>query len=502
MEIVQHFTILVFPFRHNMDDRKRRHLKALDPWWRPWWARLNDRERERALDDSYFFLPYVREMLCPEGMLLSPERRPAPPADLQQLAELSPTQFLQRLPRDAVARLTYAPAELDPWRRLRLEFSLEEDASVFPVRVKWIDLVLSTQGVGFLLINVGLDEEAPTVKRLNDMHYYLRTIQPPSLGWRLAEWGIELPSGPMRLESRDLVDFLLQGCTAGGDGHIRPLAEFAPGARRYTASQEGQVYGEVFRLFSYVCLGESAPARASAAIEGFDKPEIRILYELATCTNCSEPEYIPHPDYLRRLLQHSQIALWKNWQGLALHDNVVFLGLAPDRFTTGALPHNVEHDYFNLYLLVLFQKIRLSMMFGELIRREANLPRNLKEARRLWDAFIRFENHYWFSEVTRKPQGIELYHRFQEGVQVRPLYEEMRVEVRQLRDHYEQRIARHVNSLLNFLTFVGLPAGLLVELFSNALVPKATWAQFFLTAGIAYAGIALLWLLWRWLRRK
>jgi magnesium-transporting ATPase (P-type) len=114
---------------------------------------------------------------------------------------------------------------------------------------------------------------------------------------------------------------------------------------------------------------------------------------------------------------------------------------------------------------------------------------------------MEFQNHYWFTEVTRKPQGVEIYHRFQEGLGAVPLYEELQTEVRELRDHYERKFERQISSLLNFLTFVGLPAGLLVELFSNALIRQATWGEFLLTALLMYAVLGGLWLLWRFFRR-
>jgi hypothetical protein len=200
---------------------------------------------------------------------------------------------------------------------------------------------------------------------------------------------------------------------------------------------------------------------------------------LATCTLLTQPEYVPEANYLQELWQRHAFAFWANWRGMALHDNVVFLATEESPFTKGTLAHNVENDYLQLYLFTLFQKVRLSMMLGELIRPEVRVARDIKEARRLWDTFMEFQNRYWFAEVTRKPLGTELYRQFQRGLGVLPVYEEVKEEVRELRDHYERKFERRISGMLNFLTFVGLPAGLLVELFSNALVREATWCQFF-----------------------
>jgi hypothetical protein len=129
---------------------------------------------------------------------------------------------------------------------------------------------------------------------------------------------------------------------------------------------------------------------------------------------------------------------------MALHDNVLFLGTVPTYFTRNTLRRNVENDYFNLYLLTSYQKMRLSFMSGELMRRDRDLHRNLSDARALSDAFVMFRNHYWFAEVTLKPQGAELYRRFQRGLDALSLYESVRDEVHELQDYYERQVARNI----------------------------------------------------------
>jgi hypothetical protein len=129
---------------------------------------------------------------------------------------------------------------------------------------------------------------------------------------------------------------------------------------------------------------------------------------------------------------------------MALHDNVLFLGTVPTRFTRHSFRRNVENDYFNLYLLTFYQKMRLSLMSGELMRRDRDLHRNLREARALSDAFVMFRNHYWVAEVTLKLQGAELYRRFQRGLDAFSLYEAVSDEVRELQEYYERQVARNI----------------------------------------------------------
>jgi len=517
MHIAQHWTILVYPFRHAVAGRTRdRRLARVRDRWHPWWRRLQDHAVECALDDTYFFLPYIRTLLFPETGLLPEGDITTQAQATRRMADLPCDRWARELPEDAVLRLTYDGELLQALHPLRLTFEWGQTRFAADLTVEWVDLVLFPQNVGFLVLKVRMEEDAPTPERLNDCLYYLRWVHPPRVDWKLPVW--EHPTtdgGVVTFRQRDLVDFLLQGLTAvdGGPepvisdlvGFLRRLGE-VPEGRRYTATPDGQVYGQVFHLYTYACLApaseegdRSAPSLGS---DLFASPADRIVYELATCTLLSDPTYIPHPSYLSRLWEQHALAFWANWRGMALHDNVVFLGTEAGPFTLRSLPHNVENDYFHLYLFVLFQKVRLSMMLGERIRREVRVARHLREARRLWDTFMEFQNHYWFAEVTRKPQGMELYRRYHQGLGVTPLYEEIKEEMRELRDHYERKFERRVSELLNVLTFVGLPAGLLVELFSNALVRQATWGQFLMDAAIMYAVIGGLWLLWRFLRRE
>lgn len=67
MQLESHFFLLIYSFHHTVggNDRSQR-LAQLNDRWQPWWRRLEDGALQRALDDTYFFLPSIREMLFPE----------------------------------------------------------------------------------------------------------------------------------------------------------------------------------------------------------------------------------------------------------------------------------------------------------------------------------------------------------------------------------------------------------------------------------------------------
>lgn len=517
MRLIKHFVLLVYPFRHSLLSRNRSQWERINHGWLPWWSRLGQTEGALAqvLDDTYFFLPYVRRLLFPETDLLAQEDESllGRLTKAQQLAVQPVTELAPRLPQGSVLRLTCVPERVQALHPLRLTFERKDAAGNVleqfeaPFRIEWVDIFLFPQEVGFLTLKITLEEEEPLRRQLTNFLYYLRLIHPPAAGWTMAKLQRAGAERPLSFATRDLVDFLLQGFTEVGDGDADTMEAFLRRCqecsfRRYTATEDGQVHGERFSHFVYACLDEvnDPPVAQNAPSVGmkqlFGSRSEQALYELATLTDLNNSDYIPAKEEWDRLFHEHQITLWDNWRGMVLRDSAIFLGLRPSNFTLCALAHHCEYDYFHLYLLTLYQRMRLSFLAGELMRFSGDLHTNVKEARRLWDKFITFRNMYWLYEVNRKPQGTFLYHAYQRGLEVLPLYHSVSTEVESLQEYYERKVERNINRLLSFLTFVGLPAGLLAQFFANALIKDANWSQFFITALILYGLIGVGWWVW------
>lgn len=121
--------------------------------------------------------------------------------------------------------------------------------------LEWVDAMLFASGIGLLLLKVQLREEAPLLKQLIDLNYYLRMVHPPTIYWTLPELHFK---NSVSVSVRTLMDFLSQGMV----GDVTPvpnLAEFERqlqnGCRqRYSDSEPGQVYGERCQILSYACI--------------------------------------------------------------------------------------------------------------------------------------------------------------------------------------------------------------------------------------------------------
>jgi hypothetical protein len=513
LQVAKHFSIVVYPFQHALTGSNRtEQLAKLEDRWKPWWSRLEKESLQVALDDTYFFLPHVRALLFPETSYLRAADAPEQAQGAAWLTGLSASVLSKRIPRDAVLRLTFNHERLAALHPLRLE-SPRMDLSA-PFRIAWVDVALFPQNVGFLMAKVEsqLENNPTTVSAINDFLYHLRLILPPRIGWDMASWK---HSGRTNFSyaTRDIVDFLLQGLTAIKPSELSStIEEFLPQINssghpaRYTATKDGQVYGQAFRVFTFACLsrnqaGSSAGSEPFNDATPFGSASRKALYELATCTDTRQPDYVPHELYLDKLWRQNLIAIWDNWQGMALHDHVVFLGLTDEGFPIRSLPHNVEWDYFHLYLLTLFQKTRLSLMFGELVQSDEGFTQSLRATRKLWDEFIVFQNCYWYSEVTSKIIPTELYRRYQQGLEVVSLYDEMVEQIRELEQHFERKFQRRINRLITILTVftgLGMPAGIMASIYGGSRwLQEASWGQISLIVLGVYIPFAVVFLfLW------
>jgi hypothetical protein len=476
MRVKQHFVLLVYPFRHAISGRRRGvRLRHLGRRWLSWLARFDEQGLARAVEDSYYFLPHIRQLLFPDLALASSTDSAKRRMRLDSVARQPVADIAAQVHPDGVLRLTCPAGFLEQLHPLRLVSGRTEGAGAppdeFGARIDWIDVALFPQRVGFLILKAHLDEDDPPFTRLVDFLRHAQRVQPLFAGASMPRW---LPAGLPAAEgwtSRDLVDFLLQGLAEGRSaldadltGFLRRTAADGRAAQRYSESAAGHVYGWTFRPFTYACLdrepgeGAASPAHATDGdAEGpFGSPEERLLYELATCTRTNDPEFLPHRLGLAQLMAAGRIAIWENWEGMALHDNVAFLGFRPSPFLIRHFAHTVEVDYFYLYLLALYQKMRLSLLSGEVVRRGTAVYRNLWEARALAEAFAQFRNHYWTVEVCFRPQGMELYRRYQQGLGVSTLYDAVRDEVQVLRDHYERRSAYRIGVLFALFSLVNL----------------------------------------------
>jgi hypothetical protein len=217
--LLNHFSVLIYPFTHDITDRNRRaRLKALEPRWAPWWSRLSDVELAAALESTAFFLPYIRGLLYPESLCLHHE--PLGPHYQHWVRLLrcwvgqGLEQFSHHLPSGSVLRLTArsgvqaALAEFNLLQRRECEGKVVSQQEI-PGKIDWVDVLLFPSGLGFLLLKAGLRGKNPALSQLITLNAGLRVVNPPSLVWTLPV--LQLPATREELRVCDLMNGLTQG---------------------------------------------------------------------------------------------------------------------------------------------------------------------------------------------------------------------------------------------------------------------------------------------------
>jgi hypothetical protein len=505
--LLKHYTVFVYPFLHNIGDKNRSiRVQSLEESWDPWWSRLEDKIGS-ALDNTYFFLPYIRAVLFPETLVFN-DPSPGPRYEnwVNEIAEWNRrglSSFCQKLPPSAVMRITYKQERLEQIKRFEVfEQHPQHAASTgLPAEIEWIDALLFPWGIGFLLLKTVLRQDSPKLNQLVDLNYFLRLVHAPNIDWKLPELSFNHQANTFTV--RDLMDFLTQGM-AGDDQQINDLTRWkqhVAGSRqkRLSESEAGQVYGERCHVFSYACVNARENGSDKLSTGAFASLKDRLVFEYASSIaigdSVNNSMWIPCVEHLQSLKANQQFSVWETWTGMALKESVVFLGTEDTHFNRDVLPANVENDYLPLYVYSLYQKYRLFIFADQLMRKGAYVAEHLEEVRSLMDQFMEFRTKYWFNEVTRKPLGSELYSKFQQGLESTTLFDLVSLQVKDLKEHYEERRQRRIDVLLNILTFIFLPLSAAIGIFGMTFFQGGSWGAFILvTAIILVVSLGI----WRW----
>ncbi len=504
--LLNHYTVFFYPFVHNIQAENRStRIQTLAESWGSWWSRLED--IATALDSTYFFLPYIREVLFPETIAFK-DQPPGPNyenwlREIRLWNERGLPHFVQQLTTDAVLRLTYKQPLLQQIKNFDM-LELDHNGTLsqtLPATIDWIDALVFPSGVGFLMLKIQLRGPQAQLTQLIDLNYNFRLVHAPSVDWHLPQ--LRFNQQANMLSVRDLLDFLTQGM-AGDEEVINDLWRWkehlaAVSPKRLSEGEAGQVYGERCHIFSYACVNVAKDAAADAG-GVFESLKDRLVFEYASSlsigSSVKEPTWMPSAEFAKSLKASNQISIWNAWTGMALKESAVFLGTEDIGFNKHQLAHNVENDYLPLYAYSLYQKYQLFIFADQLMRKGAYVAEHLNEVRALMDRFIDFRTRYWFNEVTRKALGGELYAKFRHGLDIVSLCELVSQQARDLKEHYEERRRRRIDVLLNIFTFVFLPLSAAVGVFGMTFFEEGSWPAFAMVIALILAISLGVWTWW------
>ncbi len=471
MQLHHHYSILLYPFQHDLTGKPTTtkgasqavsaqlasRYQALQGLWEPWWRRVEGQPGGivGALDDTFFFLPYARNLIFPEVTALAEVTPDRQANELSEKIARPLDQWVKNLhecQEDGVVRLTCSEQRLREFHSMHL--CVQRDASVeyeTDFEVDWIDVFLFPQQIGFLAIKIHLPDPDADIDKFKSLMDTMEKVHPPHTGWvlpTLEARALAARPFPVRL----WIEFLLQGFVSDAPVNRTMLKfmEELDESKCYTNRDFAQVYGATMTQFNYACI--NAGGKSAMPTKDFRQ----LLYELCADARFDLPDHRPDRLYYNKVMETSLIAIWDNWTGLSLADRTIFLGRVATDFTLTALPHNIEADYLPVFLYVMFQKIWLSKRFGDAKREGNRLSTNMRKARQLWEDFLLFQSSYWFPELTYKPQGIHLYRRFRDALNVGALYAQLQEQIRELRSHYERKGEERLSNMVTVLTIGGL----------------------------------------------
>lgn len=475
------FAILIYPFLHDFSNSPEKSADEILSNDRVtfWWERLKTQDRiMTAVDDIYFFLPHVSSVYFPVEFEFANSNQ-----KIENFIKLYEGKVRKIIKENKVLRLTLNENYLSKIQNLNLKFEFHSYKFQLEFTIDWIDYFIFPFNIGFIAIKIKPSKPELSFDEFNDFIYHIRLIHPPKINWILPSIQVYENGKEINIKIRDLINYLLhillvKKNTSSDADPITSISKFVSvnSHTKFTDLPFGQVYGQVFNILIYACPSEPLLNKESDS-PYFSSLVEQLLYELSTITNTSDPNYIPDVGYKNKLLNDHSFAFFNNWKGVALHDNVLFLATEKSNFTLETLKHNVEFDYFHLYLYCLFLKLWTNLEFERIITQEDDLYKNLRKARKEKSFIIEFENKFLFSELTRKPIGNEIYKHYLKGLKFREIYNELSSQMKNLEEHYERRSQNFLNNVLAFLTFVGLPASILSQLFGSALIKRATWTE-------------------------
>lgn len=507
-------TFVLYPFVHDVplqsSSKRTAQIQNLALRWRPWWDRMEDADAQRAIDDSFYFLPYIRDVMFAEAALLvdpsSGTTREKWLASIQSKVKEGLVPWIDSVCGAArkrgihpMLRLTLQAKTIAPLHFLSILLR-PDGGDTLQVKIHWVDAVLFPDGVGFLVLKIGLaKDETSTLECLHTLNTAFRNVHPRFYSEALPRFRLGEDINAPVLTLRDLMNYLTEGFTGGSLSPDLPifLASSASALHpRYSGQPGSVIYGQKCQLLTaaHIVSSDDAPAGHFA-----DATE-RILYEITTGTSpeasVSVPIWIPARQEIERQRVENRITAWDCWSGLALKDGMGFV----TRESVGFLWSNMEYDYLPLYLLALYQKLQL-LRFADAIMRANALPRAaLGNLRRVKNDFFQFRNRYWFNEVAQGSLGGLMYRRIHAGLETIPLYDLVCTEISDQKAHQEEINSSRTEALINALTFIFVPLGAVIGIFGMNFVLNVGWREFglaCLTVGIISAILWAVLHVWR-----
>lgn len=172
----------------------------------------------------------------------------------------------------------------------------------------------------------------------------------------------------------------------------------------------------------------------------------------------------------QRLLEKATYERWQQWSslyGISRYSMVYLTNNECPPFLTNYF----ETEYARMAELVLMQRASMLRFSAEVtqISRLSGTKDFGDRVSSLYKEYIRFENRMYFREISAQDQGIEMYQKLFEAMNLKEQVEKLDSEIEELHNYVqlrEERLTNRTMSLLTWITTIFLPITVVTGYFS------------------------------------
>ena len=479
-QLHEDFTYLLLPFTFEVtsENNPYEQVRQSERWISLRYSLDDQDDRDR----TEYFMPYLRRYLFPElfeeeTSSTSSSRVPQkPPAE-----EPSCQRYVLDLKQ---LDSTYIPSESAKGIPCSVDChdTRNHRQRTVPFLLKEVSLILFNYRVGFLKLQLQTDAEYRTLFDQADVAAFLRFIVPIYKEFQLPT--ISMPTRDCQVPH--LVQWLLQEF-----GSSPQLHKVWPD--EMSESQDWPVklvYDDRMLIYSYSCLKQTSLLKSNSQ-----------TVQLIRRTSPVSPESEPDAFWHSVKNEHSDYWLKHRWEGFS-KDGGSLIAFDSNAYHRDYLGIYHGTYYFDIFLLAALQRVTLLSLF-ERMADINKLTKSGKEGRntlrRLRYDLLLFKNQCWFSQITNRERGLELWQQWQETFETKTLLGEVNEQSEELDNFLSSRNREFMEQLFRIVGFltVAIPAvfGLDVLFKDQSWAGTLKWILFLLL--ISGSGVYALYLYYK-----
>ncbi|MEM7014168.1 MAG: hypothetical protein AAF585_22130 [Verrucomicrobiota bacterium] len=447
LQLEKNYSILVLPFGMKDDYASTVHkLTRSKRWKQRTFLADNPQDAER----TGYFLPYIRRFLFPSLY--------------NEASDTTSAHFEFDLAGNLSATGLEIFGELAQQDKDNVKFSEYAEISRTTLR-------LFPFGVGFLLIRVEMSQDETFFGQMAAVSH-LRLLEPLFLGHTLPQ----IRMGEETFTTPQLVRYFLDEFAR------KPARPASPGSAAAGASWPIKlIYDDRMLTYTFSCIDANAAAEDGRQVE-------RWLYR--------ETPFKIDTERLDPNNTNRRAWIFKRWEAYS-KDGAALIAFDSSDFHRDYLGLYFGTYYFDIFLLACLQRITLLLQFETL----SDIPsltgkggHSRKRIQEIQRDLLHFKNQCWFSQITNREKGLDVWRRWQGVFETEKLLQEVNEQSNELNTFLQNRSRERVEWMIRAGAFLAATVPLLLALdesFTDApwVHQVKTWGLVALITGVGIFGL-------------